>query len=341
MLTIKDIYSLKSELKHQKRNASKEQKKVLGLDIFTLKALVCEYYHIDFLLPHYSKKNNIAYDIKTYNTESYTINEALNYRKIFESVNLFNDDELKNKFDNQQLIELVKSFFDIIPSKFLPTNLNELFKDILYISQDSDACSNYYFTSNNRNIILLKETNKLDQAGSLTHEIGHTINDQINYWKKDFILTEFFSLFLEALFYSYCYHQIPEYKTDSFNLLIDSVYEQYENAVLMENYINLFSYIPDEDITIFKIKKLWKKQLQEKNLLNFGQLNESVIYITSSLVAIELLDQYNNDPNSTWDKIYDIFHFNDNERVENILTKTEIKLNEHSEKYLRELKKHQ
>lgn len=246
-------------------------------------------------------------------------NEDLKKIEIFEDIitnfvnkKVIKEDDLnenyKTKITKDDLFTLTYDFFKTLDKKTF-----EIFEKIFkYHKKNVIFCSgtiNKYFCGATYQLydhmdfyIKMKRYKDIRDVSTLIHEYGHAISFYLNAYKgnydnKQTPFSEIESIFLEILSFDFL-DNIHINDKDSFNNRKNFLIDLYCNAVNIDNKFTLYNSInPKEKINhsyYSKIKKEYNINKLELRFMYSKPVEIDIIYVISSLYAMELYDIYAN-----------------------------------------------
>ncbi len=295
-------------------------------------------------------------DIRNFNNEY--LREIQRYMPLYENFNaiLYNSIlkyDLRNKYfelmkypisdttyTNKHILSMVYDFYKSIPDKEIKNifqkEFNKKTQNVRFVDSNSIT---FYSKMIDYNFISISNDNNFEKIPALAHEYGHIIHDKIikEYvdYEDGYPYVELFSYFMEILSYYYLYDNNNDKRASL--ALLKELMETYDfsyNLLLLDDIKNIRLNTPE------KIESFYQEEFGDIFLENNSKTSVDYYhnYTFPFLVIIELLHEYNTDPESALYKLKQIIKLRNCDYIKET-QKIGIVFNKHTDRYVKQLNK--
>lgn len=325
---LEDIINFYKDVLNQKELTTyfdcPEEANILDLRDFNNKYLKL----IDKYIPYYETFNDRLYDaIEKYNLKNL-------YAEIIEYP------ENDTAYTNKHALSITHDFYNSLPDKEIRDIFNKEFKKKAQnIRFKDDNSITFYSKMIDYNFITIGNGSNFEKITSLAHEYGHIVNDRIlgEYidYESEYPFVELFSMFMETLSIDYLNEKNNMKRATAVELQqLMEIYDHSYNILALDDTRNLVFKNEDE------LKEYYKKEFSEIFLENNSTVTIDYYhnYTFPFMVIIELLHEYNKDPEKALYLLKEIIKLKDCDYIKELNNKG-IHINTHINNYVKQLTK--
>ena len=243
-------------------------------------------------------------------------------------------------YTNKHVLSMIHDFYESIPDKEIQDIFQKEFNKKSQNVRFTDLNSmTFYSKMIDYNFITIGNKNNFEKLSSLAHEYGHIIHDRIikEYvdYEDGYPFVELFSYFMETLSLYYFYNKGNDKRSSL--ILLKALIETYDssyNILVLDDTKNIKLNTP-EDIKNFYLQEFGDIFLENNSNICVNYYHN---YTLPYIIIIELLQEYNNDPESAIYKLKQIIKLRNCDYIKET-QKIGIEFNKNTDKYVKQLNK--
>ena len=275
---------------------------------------------------------------ETFNDRSYTAIEKYDLINIYNAI--LENPQNDTSYTNKHALSITHDFYNSLPDKEIRDIFNKEYKKKSQNIRFKDENSvTFYSKMIDYNFITIGNSSNFEKIPALAHEYGHIINDKIinEYidYESDYPFVELISMFMETLSMDYLNQKNNMKRAITLELQqFMEIYNLSYKILVLDDTKNL-TYNNEE-----KLKEFYKDNYGEI----FLEINANITidydhnYTFPYIVIIELLHEYNKDPEKALYLLKEIVKLKNCDYIKELNNKG-IHLNTHINNYAKQLTK--
>lgn len=275
---------------------------------------------------------------ETFNDRAYTAIEKYNLINIYNAI--LENPENDTTYTNKHALSLTHDFYNSLPDKEIRDIFNKEYKKKCQNIRFKDENSvTFYSKMIDYNFITIGNASNFEKIPALAHEYGHIINDKITKefidYESNYPFVELLSMFMETLSMDYLNQKNNLKRAITLELQqFMEIYNLSYKILVLDDTKNL-TYNNEE-----KLKEFYKDNYGEIFLENNANITIDYDhnYTFPYIVIIELLHEYNKDPEKALYLLKEIVKLKNCDYIKELNNKG-IHLNTHINNYAKQLTK--